>query len=82
MSRPDGVEILGPAEPRFDEILTDEAIAFVAGLQREFGGRRAELLEARGERVRSAGRRGRSQPRRPTCGTAASRSPAPPTARW
>ena len=50
MSLPDGVEILGPAEPRFDEILTDEALAFVAGLQREFGGRRAELLEARAER--------------------------------
>ena len=50
MSLPDGVEILGPAEPRFDEILTDEALAFVAGLHREFGGRRAELLEARAER--------------------------------
>ncbi len=50
MTHPDGVEVLGPAEPRFDEILTDEALAFVAGLQREFGGRRAELLEARAER--------------------------------
>jgi malate synthase len=50
MSLPDGVEILGTAEPRFDEILTDEALAFVAALQREFGGRRAELLEARAER--------------------------------
>ncbi len=50
MSLPDGVEILGHAEPRFDEILTDEALAFVAGLQREFGARRAELLEARAER--------------------------------
>jgi malate synthase len=47
---PDDVEVLGPAEPRFDEILTEEALAFVAGLQREFGGRRAELLEARAER--------------------------------
>ena len=50
MSLPDGVEILGPAEPRFDEILTDEALTFVAGLQREFGGRRAELRQARAER--------------------------------
>ena len=50
MTHPEGVEVLGPAEPRFDEILTDEALAFVAGLQREFGGRRAELLEARAER--------------------------------
>jgi malate synthase len=47
---PDGVEVLGPTEPRFDEILTEEALAFVAGLQREFGGRRDELLEARAER--------------------------------
>ena len=50
MTHPEGVEVLGATEPRFDEILTDEALAFVAGLQREFGRRRAELLEARAER--------------------------------
>ena len=50
MTHPEGVEVLGPTEPRFDEILTDEALAFVVGLQREFGRRRAELLEARTER--------------------------------
>ncbi|HEU4831752.1 MAG TPA: malate synthase A, partial [Actinomycetota bacterium] len=50
MTHPDGVEVLGLAEPRFGEILTDEALAFVAGLQREFGGRRDDLLEARAER--------------------------------
>jgi malate synthase len=50
VTHPDGVEVQGPAEPRFDEILSDEALAFVAGLQREFGGRRDELLEARAER--------------------------------
>jgi malate synthase len=50
VTHPEGVEVLGPTEPRFDEILTDEALAFVAGLQREFGGRRAELLQARTER--------------------------------
>ena len=50
MTHPEGVEVLGPTEPRFDEILTDEALAFVVGLQREFGRRRAELLEARAER--------------------------------
>jgi malate synthase len=50
VTHPEAVEVLGPTEPRFDEILTDEALAFVAGLQREFGGRRAELLEARAER--------------------------------
>ncbi|WP_440099607.1 malate synthase A [Streptosporangium sp. H16] len=43
----DGVEIGGPIQDRFDEILTPEALAFVATLQREFDGRRLELLEAR-----------------------------------
>jgi malate synthase len=52
VSAPDGVELLGPVEGRSGEILTDEALAFVAGLQREFGGRRAQLLDARAERQR------------------------------
>ncbi|GAA3445217.1 malate synthase A [Planomonospora venezuelensis] len=43
----DGVEITGTSQDRFDEILTPEALAFVAALQREFGARRLELLEAR-----------------------------------
>ncbi|MEU8378097.1 malate synthase A [Streptosporangium sp. NPDC048865] len=43
----DGVEIGGPMQDRFDEILTPEALAFLATLQREFDGRRLELLEAR-----------------------------------
>ncbi|MFJ2031019.1 malate synthase A [Streptosporangium sp. NPDC087985] len=43
----DGVEITGPSHDRFDEILTPEALAFVATLQREFGARRLELLKAR-----------------------------------
>ncbi|WP_326637360.1 malate synthase A [Streptosporangium sp. NBC_01755] len=43
----DGVEINGPGQDRFDEILTPEALAFVATLQREFDGRRLELLQAR-----------------------------------
>ncbi|MER5422185.1 malate synthase A [Streptosporangium roseum] len=46
----DGVEITGPSQDRSDEILTPEALAFVAVLQREFGARRLELLEARRER--------------------------------
>ena len=36
--------------PGFDEILTHDALAFVARLQREFGGRRAESLRRREER--------------------------------
>jgi malate synthase len=43
----DGVEITGPMLDRFDQILTPEALAFVAALQREFGARRLELLAAR-----------------------------------
>ncbi|MGW0073040.1 malate synthase A, partial [Streptosporangium sandarakinum] len=46
----DGVEITGPVLDRFDEILTPEALAFVAALQREFGPRRLDLLRARQER--------------------------------
>ncbi|QFY07179.1 malate synthase A [Nonomuraea phyllanthi] len=41
------MEITGPMLDRFDEILTPEALGFVAALQREFGDRRLELLEAR-----------------------------------
>ena len=42
-----GVTVLGPIEPGFDEILTPEALAFIAGLERSFGGRRKELLARR-----------------------------------
>ncbi|HEV2712431.1 MAG TPA: malate synthase A, partial [Gaiellaceae bacterium] len=41
------IEVVGPGEP---EILSEEALAFVERLQREFGPRRRELLEAREER--------------------------------
>ncbi|MFO0973258.1 MAG: malate synthase A [Phycisphaerae bacterium] len=44
---PHGVEITGPRSAPFDEILTPEALAFVARLQREFGPRRNDLLHAR-----------------------------------
>jgi malate synthase len=47
---PAGVEVLGPVEGRAREILSEEALAFVATLQRTFGPRRAELLAARAER--------------------------------
>ncbi|GAB3669203.1 malate synthase A [Actinocorallia lasiicapitis] len=45
-----GVEVTGPSNPRFDEILTPEALAFVGALQREFGERRLELLAKRIQR--------------------------------
>ena len=44
------VQITGPAGDRYDEILTPEAVALVAELQRELGPRRAELLRARAQR--------------------------------
>jgi malate synthase len=47
-----GAELAAELGPRGDEILTEEALAFVAGLQRRFGPRRAELLQARAERQR------------------------------
>ena len=47
---PDGVQINASMHPRFDEILTPQALAFVAKLHRAFDGRRKELLKARAER--------------------------------
>ncbi|WP_174547705.1 malate synthase A [Nocardiopsis dassonvillei] len=42
-----GVEITGPLHERFDEILTEDALALVAELHRAFEARRQELLAAR-----------------------------------
>ena len=47
-----GIEITGRITPEYAEILTPEALGFVARLQRAFGGRRAELLARRAERQR------------------------------
>ena len=49
---PAGVDILGRMKPVYEEILTPQALAFVAKLARKFEGRRRELLAAR--RVRQA----------------------------
>src|SRR5882724_6919810 len=49
-----GIDVRGEVRPEWSEILTPEALAFVAGLQREFNPRRAELLarrEARKQRI-------------------------------
>jgi malate synthase len=45
-----GIEVHGPQVDRSDEILSSEALAFVADLHRRFGPRRDELLAARQER--------------------------------
>ena len=46
----EGVDIRGPVEGRARDILAPEALQFVAGLQREFGATRRELLSKRAER--------------------------------
>src|SRR5579872_1287610 len=50
MATTERAQIKGPVEGRASEILTPEALAFVTSLQREFGGRRLELLKLRDER--------------------------------
>jgi malate synthase len=44
------IDVAGPAVPGQEAVLTPEALAFVGLLQREFGGRRDELLQRRVER--------------------------------
>jgi malate synthase len=50
MQSMDDIELQGKLEPGFEEVLTPDALEFVAGLQRRFGGTRKALLEARAER--------------------------------
>ena len=45
-----GVDVLGPSGPDFDDILTPQALGFVASLNRKFNARRHELLAARQSR--------------------------------
>src|SRR6476469_1526542 len=47
---PKSPRVKGSLHPRFEEILTPEALAFVAKLDGAHSGRRAELLAARRER--------------------------------
>jgi malate synthase len=91
------IQINGPVEGPRGRDPDPEALAFVADLHRRFDGRRRELLAARtarqarfdaGETARLPGRHrhireatGPSRRSRPTCRTAASRSPARSTAR-
>jgi malate synthase len=50
MASTERLDLKGPVSGRAAEVLTREALEFVAGLQREFGGRRLELLRLRDER--------------------------------
>ena len=49
-SYPDGLEIKAPLNPQFSEILTPQALSYVARLQREFNPQRLALLEKRKDR--------------------------------
>src|SRR5215212_702998 len=44
------IDVRGEVRPEWDEILSDDALAFVAILQKELNPRREELLRAREER--------------------------------
>ncbi len=50
MATTEQVQLKGPVEGRAAEVLTPQALDFVARLQREFGDRRLELLKLRDER--------------------------------
>ncbi|MBS1220792.1 MAG: malate synthase [Proteobacteria bacterium] len=50
LNLPAGVQVNAPLSPRFDEILTHDALALVAKLHRAFEPRRQELLKKRVER--------------------------------
>ena len=50
LATPPGVEVTGPAVPGADRVLTHEALAFIADLQRRFAPLRLDLLHQRHER--------------------------------
>jgi malate synthase len=49
-ARPGGLQVVGPVEPEFREVLTPEALGFLEVLVRRFDRRRVELLAARAAR--------------------------------
>jgi len=49
---PPGIEISAPVTAEYAEVLSPDALAFAAKLQRAFGGRRSELLARRAARQR------------------------------
>ena len=50
LSTPDGVDVVGAIGDGFESILTEDALAFIARLHRQFNARRQELLQRRMER--------------------------------
>ncbi|MCG8442479.1 MAG: malate synthase A [Caulobacterales bacterium] len=53
IAAPAGVSVLGPVRPGYEVVLTSEALAFIAELERRFGARRTALLAARAERQKA-----------------------------
>src|ERR1700681_2364562 len=51
-----GLRIEGPATPSQDQILTSEALDFIAELQREIGPAREDLLQQRARRLEDLSR--------------------------
>jgi malate synthase len=51
MDTPEGLEITGPMNDRFEEVLSPNALELIARLHRELDGRRQELLAARRTRA-------------------------------
>jgi len=49
MTSPSGIEVVGPMRDRFEEVLTRDALVFLAELHRSFEPRRRELLSRRKE---------------------------------
>ena len=49
LTTPAGVEVVGPIEGGYAEILSADALAFLAELERRFGGTRQNLLARRRE---------------------------------
>jgi len=47
---PAGMQVLGRITPEFEQVLTSDALAFLAKLHRNFNARRLELLERRAQR--------------------------------
>ena len=50
LSTPDGVEVVGALQEGYEAILSEDALAFIAGLHRAFDARRKDLLQRRDER--------------------------------
>jgi len=59
MGTPNGIEVIGPMQDRYDEILTPRALELIGLLHRELDGRRRELLERRRQRVEELAAGGR-----------------------